>query len=243
MRSVRRRLLLLAGAVIVSGCALPTDDEATLIEPETLPEVLRSNVEVTTTVDQGPRTEPVLIFLLSNEGERTIVREVSREIDRGATFEAEVGLLFPGPDVPDIRTEDEIERALFNALSGFQLTEAFVNDNQVAVIDMVPINEDGEPIDPGEIGTQILENALAQLVYTATGFPTEVPINAVRIRIAGVAEFLPTEEGDSRELLNRADFETYDPEYVPPATTAPPTTTEPEPAETAPADDEANADG
>ena len=233
----RFAVFLAAVSAALVGCSLPTDDEAALIDNEQLPDVLRSDLVVTTTTEQGPRAEPLEIYLLRNDGERTVVVQVGREIDANASFEQEIGLLFRSEDVPDIRTEDEIEEGWFNALTDFQLTEAFT-DGSVAVIDMTRrVDEGGEPID---VGTEVLENAIAQLVYTATGFPEVEPITAVRIRIDGETEVLPTEEGDSRDLLRRSDFETYDSEFEPPPTTAPPTTTVPDPAAVdpdAPADD------
>ena len=140
--------------------------------------------------------------------------------------EQEIGLLFRGPGVPDIRTEEEVEFGWFSALSDFQLTEAFVNENQVAIIDIVAVDDDGEPI---EVPAEALRDAIAQLVYTATGLPEDDAVRAVRIRIDGQAATLPTEGGDSEEVLDRSDFETYDPDFVPPVATAPPTTTTPDP--------------
>ncbi|MEM9465831.1 MAG: GerMN domain-containing protein [Actinomycetota bacterium] len=232
MRRIRDLAVLVAAtALAIGACSLPTDDDAALIDTDQLPDVLRSDLEVTTTTEQGPRAEPVDIYLLSPAGERTIAVPVGREIDPNASFEQEIGLLFRGAEVPDIRTEEDIENGLFNALTDFQLTEAFT-DGSVAVIDMTRrVDEAGEPID---VGTEVLENAIAQLVYTSTGFPEVEPITAVRIRIDGQTQVLPTEEGDSRDLLRRSDFETYDADFVPPPTNAPPTTTVPDPADVDP---------
>ena len=228
MRVLRRLTVLMALTLSAAACSLPTDDEAALIDTEALPEVLRGETQATTTTEPGPRTAPVEIFLLRNDGERTIVVAVAREIDPFIGFEQEIGLLFRGEGVPDIRTEEEVENGWFSALGDFRLTEASVNDNQVAIIDMVAVDDDGEPI---EVPAEALRDAIAQLVYTATGLPETEPILAVRILIDGQAQTLPTEDGDSDAVLDRSDFETYDPEFVPPPTTQPPTTTTPDPAD------------
>jgi len=212
MRPIRHLVAAMALAVGIGACSLPTDDEAALIDTSALPEVLRGDAQVTTTIDPGPLTEPVV--------------PVARELDPFAGFEQEIGLLFRGPGVPDIRTEEEVEFGWFSALSDFQLTEAFVNENQVAIIDIVAVDDDGEPI---EVPAEALRDAIAQLVYTATGLPEDDAVRAVRIRIDGQAATLPTEGGDSEEVLDRSDFETYDPDFVPPVATAPPTTTTPDP--------------
>ena len=72
-------------------------------------------------------------------------------------------------------------------MSDFQLTEAFVNENQVAIIDIVAVDDDGEPI---EVPAEALRDAIAQLVYTATGLPEDDAVRAVRIRIDGQAATL-----------------------------------------------------
>lgn len=220
---MRRRLahLLLLAVLVGAGCSLPTDDEAAVIDPDTLPDALRSDgTTTTTTVDPGPRTEPIEIFLLRTDADRSIVQQVGREVDRVAPFEQTIGLLFG----PEIRTEEEQELGWSNTLREFQLLEAFVNENQVAIIDMVAVDENGDPID---VEAQVLQDAAAQLVYTATGLPREDPILAVRIRIDGAAEFIPTVGGDTKEVVNRSDFEDYDVDWVAPTTTAPPTTEPP----------------
>lgn len=220
-----RRILGTALAIILAlaACALPTDDEAALIDAAELPEVLRTDLEVTTTTDPGPLTEPVLIYLLENQPDRTTVVQTAREIDLNATFEQEIGLLFRTADVPDIRTEEETERGWFNALSQFQLTSAST-DGDVAVIDIVQLDADGEQITPEG---DTLRDAVAQLVYTATGFPDS--IRAVRVLIGGEQVFLPTVgEGDSDSLLTVEDYATYSPDFEPPTTTEAATTTTPE---------------
>ena len=230
--------VVIAMGLAVAACSLPTDDEAALIDTETLPDVLRTDLEVTTTTEQGPRAEPLQIFLLTNDGERTIAVPVGREIDPNATFEQEISLLFRSDEVPDIRTEDDIERGLFNALSDFQLTEAFADGN-IATIDLARrADEGGEPID---VGAEVLENAIAQLVYTATGFPEPQPITAVRVLFEGNPQVLPTEEGDSRDLLTPADYERYSLDFEPPPTTEPPTTTIPDPADVDPGANDGDA--
>lgn len=215
MTSRRRLACILSLAVLAASCSLPTDDEAALIDTDTLPEVLQSETQATTTTEPGPRAT-VEIYLLRNDGDRTVVQAVTRDIDPFVDVEQEIGLLFRGAAVPDIRTEEEAENGWFSALSDFRLTEAFVNENQVAIIDMIAVDENGEPV---EVPAEGLRDAIAQLVYTATGLPDAEPILAVRILIDGERRTLPTDGEDSDDVLNRADFETYDPEFVPPTTT------------------------
>ena len=101
----------------------------------------------------------------------------------------------------------------------FTLLEAFVNDNDVAIIDMVALDEEGVAI---EIEAEVLRNAVAQLVYTASAFPD---VLAVRIRLGGEATTLPTSEGDTDQVVRLSDYASYDQDFVAPTTAAPPTTT------------------
>jgi len=144
---------------------------------------------------------------------------VMREIDAIAGFEQRIGLLF-GENF--VRTEQEEEDGWSNALREFELIEASVNDSRVAIINMVALDENGEPI---TVEAQVLADAVAQLVFTATGFPLDEPILAVRILSNGARTFVPTLEGDTEEVVNRDDFVNYTAEWVPPTTTVAPTST------------------
>ena len=86
MRLDRRPLLhhvavALAMMLAAVACSLPTDDEAAIIPPEDLPDALRSDLATTTTVDPGPRSEPIELYLLAAAGDRNVVVQVMREID------------------------------------------------------------------------------------------------------------------------------------------------------------------
>jgi len=201
-------------SLAVAACSLPTDEAAVPIESDQLPDVLRSDLEVTTPLDATPRSVTVMIYLVAAEAERNVVRGVDREVDPAAPFQDRIGLLFG----QEIRSEEEKDLGWSNPLREFDLIEAIVNDNNVAIVDMVVLDDDGNPV---ETEAQVLADAAAQLVYTATGFPD---ILAVRIRINGEAVFLPTISGDTKDVVNRSDFENYDPDYVPPTTTTPSTT-------------------
>ena len=88
---------------------------------------------------------------------------------------------------------------------------------------MVALDEDGQPI---TVEADLLADAVAQLVFTATGFPPEGDVLAVRIRYAGERALVPTLEGDTEDVVSRDDFQNYTLEWVPPTTTVATTTTE-----------------
>ena len=212
-RLLRHLVVVLAAVLAAAACSLPTDSEAAVIDPDELPDALRSDLVSTTTIDPGPRTEPVQLYLLAASGDRSVVVPVGREIDPVASFEQRIGLLF-GENL--VRTEEEEERGLRNALREFQLLEAFVNDDNVAIIDMVALDDEGQPI---TVEAQVLADAAAQLVFTATDFAPEGSIGAVRIRINGAGTQVPTLEGDTDGVVDAGDFENYTEDWVPPTTT------------------------
>ena len=212
-------VLLIAGLLsLVVGCSLPTDDEAAIVDPEDLPDVLRSDleVEVEEADTPGPLTVTFTIFLLEVVGERNVVVQRDREVSPQTGFSDRIGLLFRD----EVRTEEE--RELYsNALREFTLLDARINENDVAIIDMVALDEEGAPI-PTE--AEVLRNAAAQLVYTATGLPDVV---AVRIRINGERISLPTSEGDTEGVVDRGDYFQYDPNFEVPTTSTTSSTTLP----------------
>ena len=212
-------VLLIAGLLsLVVGCSLPTDDEAAIVDPEDLPDVLRSDleVEVEEADTPGPLTVTFTIFLLEVVGERNVVVQRDREVPPQTGFSDRIGLLFRD----EVRTEEE--RELYsNALREFTLLDAQINENDVAIIDMVALDEEGAPI-PTE--AEVLRNAAAQLVYTATGLPDVV---AVRIRINGERISLPTSEGDTEGVVDRDDYFQYDPNFEVPTTSTTSSTTLP----------------
>ena len=120
-----------------------------------------------------------------------------------------------------MRTEQEEEDGWSNALREFELIEASVNDSRGDHQHGRPRRE-REPI---TVEAQVLADAVAQLVFTATGFPLDEPILAVRILSNGARTFVPTLEGDTEEVVNRDDFVNYTAEWVPPTTTVAPTST------------------
>ncbi|MDG1367531.1 MAG: GerMN domain-containing protein [Acidimicrobiales bacterium] len=217
---MRRNLLMLTAALLTLGlgCSLPTDDKAAIVDPEDLPDVLRSDleVEIEEADTPGPLTITATIFLLEVVGERNVVVERDREVSPQAGFTDRIELLFG----EEVRSEEEQE-LYSNALREFTLLGAEINDNDVAIINMVALDENGVPI-PTE--AEVLRNAAAQLVYTATGFPDVV---AVRIRIDGERISLPTSEGDTEEIVDRDDYVQYDPSFEVPTSTTPSSTTQP----------------
>ena len=128
-----------------------------------------------------------------------------------------------------MRNEAERELGYSNPVGEFTLTSAESNENDVARIDIIALDDDGTEV---PVTGDVLRDAAAQLVFTATGIS---PIRGVRVLINGERVVLPTtgEAGDTEGVVTRDDYERYLPEFEPtPTTTIPDTTpTEAPPAE------------
>jgi len=221
---------LLAVALVVSllatACSLPTDESAQLIDVNDLPDALRSDLTTTTTTIEPPSAVTIGVFLIDLADERKIVIEVAREVEATASLFDQLSLLFGD----EVRNEAERDLGYSNPLGEFTLTSAVRNENDVAIIDIIALDEAGNEV---AVDADVLRDAAAQLVYTAIGFS---PTVAVRILINGERVVLPTtgEAGDTEGVLNKADYERYLPEFEPPPPTTVPetsTTTEAPPAD------------
>jgi len=216
---------------MASACSLPTDESAQRIDVTDLPDALRSDLTTTTTTIEPPSAITIGVFLIALADQRKTLVEVAREVPAPASLLDQLSLLFGD----EVRNEAERDLGFSNPLGEFTLTSAERNDNDIAPIDIIALDDDGTEV---AVSGDVLRDAAAQLVYTAMGFkaPGFNAILGVRILINGERVVLPTtgDAGDTEDVVNRADYERYLPEFEPaPATTVPDTST----TEAPPADD------
>ncbi|MCY4069016.1 MAG: ATP-binding protein [Acidimicrobiaceae bacterium] len=201
----RTRLLALAVllAVVVSGCGIPIDENAQVIDSEELPESLRPGftASTTTTVAAAPQTETRSVFLLTNpqDIERTVVVEVQRQVERGAPLADLLATLFGEP-----ASAEESDAGYFNTLELFEILSATVS-NGIATVDMVLLSPEGEQQPPS---TDELRFAAAQLVFTASEV---VYIDGVRILLDGAEVSVPTSDADAEpgSVLRTGAYEQF----------------------------------
>ena len=196
--------LLVAVAVLTAACSVPTDESARVINPEDLPESLRTDVITSTTTTSIPpevRTAQVTYYLLEPDNER--VRAVVRDVVAPASMRQTLIGLFD-----DFRTQEEQDEGLRHALLEFELLSADRSDNLITI--------DITEVDPeGELAADAILNAVVQLVWTAT---EDDDIDVVRILIDSQPQILTTtrDEGDTEEgqPVDRSFFETFDPDFT-----------------------------
>ena len=231
MTTSRAPAVIIAAMLAVATCGVPTDEAAVAIDADQLPEALRPGVTTTTTTTvAAPVTETAIVFLLQAipDSERRVVREVRRDVARGATLEAVLSTIFG----PEVRTEEEQELGYSNALFELSLLGAVVIDSPLnedgtpmmdAVVDIQPLTPEGLPSEDPFTGDLI--GAAAQIVFTATEYDE---VTGVQILINGEEVPIPTNDPDTQPgaILDRSNYEFFDPntkEVIPTTTT----TTEP----------------
>jgi len=215
-RGVARWPALVLAVAAAAGCGLPTDETAQAIDPEELPESLRPGftASTTTTVPAPLLTEPRIVYLLTNpqDIERTIVVEVERQVNRGATLEDVLATLFGEATSPE-----ESDAGYFNTLELFEILSARVVDG-VATVDIVHLSPEGEDQPPS---ADELEFAAAQMVFTASA--TE-GVDGVRILLDGQEVSVPTSDADAEpgSVLRTSAYEQFQPDFAPATTTSAP---------------------
>lgn len=229
-RGIGQWAVLVLAVAATAGCGLPTDESAQAIDPEELPESLRPGftASTTTTIPAPLLTESRAVYLLTNpqDIERTIVVEVERQVNRGATLEDVLATLFGEATSPE-----ESDAGYFNTLELFEILSATVA-NGVATIDIVHLSPEGEDLPPS---ADELEFAAAQLVFTASA--TE-GVDGVRILLDGQEVSVPTSDADAEpgSVLLTSAYEQFQPDFAPATTTSAPAEDE---AEDEPDDEEA----
>ena len=203
---------LILAAAAVSGCGLPTDENAEAIDPDDLPETLRPGFTAsTTTTVPAPLTEARSVYLLTNpqDIERTIVVDVERQVSRNATLGDVLATLFG-----EATSAEESDAGYFNTLELFEILSATVIDG-VAIVDIVHLSPEGEDQPPS---ADELRFAAAQLVFTAS---QAEGVEGVRILLDGEEVSVPTSDADAEpgSVLRTSAYEQFQPDFAPATTT------------------------
>ena len=203
---------LILAAAAVSGCGLPTDENAEAIDPDDLPETLRPGFTAsTTTTVPAPLTEARSVYLLTNpqDIERTIVVDVERQVSRNATLADVLATLFG-----EATSAEESDAGYFNTLELFEILSATVIDG-VAIVDIVHLSPEGEDQPPS---ADELRFAAAQLVFTAS---QAEGVEGVRILLDGEEVSVPTSDADAEpgSVLRTSAYEQFQPDFAPATTT------------------------
>ncbi|HEV8627043.1 MAG TPA: GerMN domain-containing protein, partial [Acidimicrobiia bacterium] len=180
-------------ALVLAGCGVPPDDQATLAAPASVPfDLLGQSPSVTATSLPFAQTEKATLFLV--QGER--LAPVQRELPAPVSVESVLEALASGP------TTTEVQLGLRTALL---TTPGLVNSGGVsggiATIDL------GQPFTEIAGRDQIV--ALAQIVSTVTGLPG---VGRVRFTLDGNPVGILRGDGAvTTETVSRDDYATLAP--------------------------------
>lgn len=201
--------MLLAVAVLVSGCVVPDDAEPRALEPSNVPfSLLATSTTNTTQTVPSVTLADVSVYLVDNETNQLV--EVSRSVPGPGNPRAALEELLDGP------TEDELSVGLTSAIAQsttlLGLTDA---GNRVITVNLSD--------DLRTISGQGQRLALAQVVFTATA--TE-EVDGVLFAFEGKLSEVPDAQGQSTaDPLERGDFATFDPNVPSPPPAQPPPAT------------------
>jgi spore germination protein GerM len=185
--------VLAVAAIMLTGCGVPPDDQATLAAPDSVPfDLLGRAPSVTATTLPFAQTEKATLFLV--QGER--LAAVQRELPAPVSVESVLEALASGP------TTTEVQLGLRTALL---TTPGLVNSGGVsggiATIDL------GQPFTEITGRDQIV--ALAQIVSTVTGLPG---VGRVRFTLDGNPVGILRGDGAvTTETVSRDDYATLAP--------------------------------
>lgn len=198
MTSLRRRVAgLVAALLAVTGCAVPTDDSAQLIEQERLDEALR-RVTTTTTSTPAVITRDFAFYLLTDEEPRR-VRQVVAPVP---TTDSLLTIVRRMAEEGFRESVDAGE--LINQVRAYGVEDLTIDDG-IATVWLTA--------DPDVPQGPILKDAAAQLVWTLTG---EENIGAILVNLNGAPQELPTsrDEGLTSDPVDIDDYAGYNPELV-----------------------------
>ncbi|MFM7535043.1 MAG: GerMN domain-containing protein [Acidimicrobiales bacterium] len=209
---------LLAGALALTACGVPTEDQ-----PRDVPAGERAELGVAGGGATGSAGRDPQVFLLGSTRAKETLAGAPRAVP--PTLTGVLAALLTGPSA-----EEQARRLRSAVPSGTRLRSARVGEDGVATVDL------DATFDQSQGDAQ--RKAVAQVVFTATGIDG---VDAVRLLVEGKVREWPRGDGFfQREPLTRAAYPDLDPssqpEYPPAPTSVPsPTTTVAPVVATAPA--------
>ena len=178
-----RALLVIAAIVVIQACGIEADSG-----PRDIPDdqLVESDIEVSG--DEAVGTSRVYLLAPSDPDEPSRLRSVSRDVSNDA--EDLLTSLFSGPN------NDEQEEQLGTALPREIELLSARTVGRVLTVDVTDVF--------GELTTGALRLAIGQIVVTAAEIDG---VDAVRVRVGGVAQTWPAGDGELTELpLTVYDF-------------------------------------
>lgn len=193
-RGAAALLGLAAALVALVACGVPNESEPRALEADEVPEALASGATTSTTApDPDAPSRQVEIWFLDNELLQPEFREL--EVGEGAARAVEALL--------DGTTEEERAAGVSSSIpAGTELLGSELEGDRFTV----ELSEEFTTVAGSE-----LRNAVAQIVFTATGYPD---VERVRFRVDGDLVQVPVAGGGTEQVVTRAEYESLAPPVI-----------------------------
>lgn len=188
-------LFVLAAALgALAACGVPNESEPRALEADEVPEELASGATTSTTApDPDAPSRQVEIWFLADE----LLQPEFRELEVGEGAAGAVAALLDGT------TEEERAAGVSSSIpAGTELLGTELEGDRLTV----ELSEEFNTVAGSE-----LRNAVAQIVYTATGYPD---VGRVRFRVDGDLVDVPVAGGGTESVVTRSEYESLVPPVI-----------------------------
>ncbi|MDG2027362.1 MAG: GerMN domain-containing protein [Acidimicrobiales bacterium] len=216
---MRRPLLALASLMLVAAaCSLPNDESAQIIDQERLDGALQ---RVTTTTSSTTLPPPLTVdfayYLLVDTEEGRKLQQVVVAIPESQSISVTIAAMAVEGFPESIGADPDVT---INRVRLYEVESVTFTPEASTATVALTIDPEVEPPDNSQ-----LVDVAAQLVWTLTGVDG---IELIEFVIDGETQDIPTQEGQTDELLSRDDYRIYDaeaPDEPPDETTSTTSTT------------------
>jgi hypothetical protein len=216
---MRRPLLALASLMLVAAaCSLPNDESAQIIDQERLDGALQ---RVTTTTSSTTLPPPLTVdfayYLLVDTEEGRKLQQVVVAIPESQSISVTIAAMAVEGFPESIGADPDVT---INRVRLYEVESVTFTPEASTATVALTIDPEVEPPDNSQ-----LVDVAAQLVWTLTGIDG---IELIEFVIDGETQDIPTQEGQTDELLSRDDYRIYDaeaPDEPPDETTSTTSTT------------------
>lgn len=193
----RRRLTTLGipavAAAVLAGCGVGTDAQPRVIPPENVAfDLLEASTTTVTSLPANTVSKPIYFF---NDADRLVA--VDRPVPAPATAEGVLTALLSDANLEE--TSDKSYQTRIPAGTKLAGSVSSVDDEGVVRIDITN--------DLYNVEGPRLKQAIAQIVYTVTGYSDDVSL--VEFSIDGSRSDVPNADGVNKTRVGRLDYRTY----------------------------------
>jgi spore germination protein GerM len=184
-------LVLVAATALLAACGIPSDSSPQAFDESAVPDELVAPTSSTTEPDSGGPSRTVEVWFVADDQLIPALRTI--DVDTGVAGAIQAAL--DGP------TEEEGESGISSSIpAGTELLGVRQQGDRLTI----DLSEELQTV-----GSSELRNAVAQIVYTATGYSSS--ITEIRFQVEGQNVPVPVEEGATANVVTRDDYDSLGP--------------------------------